>query len=150
MQQGDVAQLAERVLSMHEVWGSIPHLSILLCERTTYILRKGSGCTIQRNFFGGQCFYSCLKIEELEVMIRILLTADHPRTSFSKASACVHKSARVYCKRYFAHSSNIMILLLPFFIGLILHSLFIKNILCIRHSQFRALIIDQPISLASS
>ena len=27
---GRVAQLVERVLSMHEVWGSIPHLSILL------------------------------------------------------------------------------------------------------------------------
>jgi hypothetical protein len=26
--KGDVAQLVERVLSMHEVWGSIPHFSI--------------------------------------------------------------------------------------------------------------------------
>ena len=37
MQQGDVAQLVERVLSMHEVWGSIPHLSILLLLSPKFI-----------------------------------------------------------------------------------------------------------------
>jgi hypothetical protein len=33
---GDVAQLVERVLSMHEVWGSIPHFSKSLGTRGNY------------------------------------------------------------------------------------------------------------------
>ena len=53
MQQGDVAQLVERVLSMHEVWGSIPHLSILLLLSRKFITdlphegeRNKIGCVI--------------------------------------------------------------------------------------------------------
>jgi hypothetical protein len=30
---GGLAQLAERVLSMHEVWGSIPQFSKFVCNR---------------------------------------------------------------------------------------------------------------------
>ena len=37
VQEGDVAQLVERVLSMHEVWGSIPYLSNLL-QQSDFVL----------------------------------------------------------------------------------------------------------------
>ena len=37
MQQGGVAQMVERVLSMHEARGSIPRTSILICWPTPHL-----------------------------------------------------------------------------------------------------------------